>query len=174
VLTIGRGVGYADETRRCIERVFVATDDSEPSEAAIETAFRLPPEDRLNLIFCSVADVDHERKSDALESDDVMLGNRLTARAETIADRAVALALARGIAAESRVLEGDPSEALVAAAVQEQADLIVLGSHGRRGMQRLLLGSVAETVVRTAPLPVLVVPVSVAVGVTAKKSRRPA
>jgi nucleotide-binding universal stress UspA family protein len=176
VLTIGRSVSLRDGTRRCFERVLVATDGSEASEAAVETAFRLPPEDRETLIFCSVAKVAHvnDPKSDAPERDEPALGNRLSARAETIAGRAQELALARGVAAESRVLDGDPSEALVAAAVREQADLIILGSHGRRGIQRLLLGSVAETVVRAAPLPVLVVPISVSVGITAKASRQPA
>ena len=175
VLTIGRSVGFRDGTRRCFERVLVATDGSEASEAAVETAFRLPPEDRGTLIFCSVTNVDHvsDSESNALERDEPTLGNRLTAQAGTIAGRAQELALARGVAAESRVLEGDPSEALVAAAVQEQVDLIILGSHGRRGIQRLLLGSVAETVVRKAPIPVLVVPISVSVGITAKASRQP-
>jgi nucleotide-binding universal stress UspA family protein len=175
VLTIGRGVSLRDGTRRCFERVLVATDGSEASEAAVETAFRLPSEDRRTLIFCSVTNVDHvsDPESEAPERDEEALGNRLTAQAETIAGRAQGLALARGVAAESLVLEGSPSEALVAAAVREQADLIILGSHGRRGLQRLLLGSVAETVVRTAPLPVLVVPISVSVGITAKTSRQP-
>ncbi len=174
VLTIGRSIKLAAETRRCFEHVLVATDNSEPSEGAVETALRLPPEDRRKLIFCCVADVDHgvELESATPERDDSTLGSRLTARAETIAGRALALARARGVAAESRVVEGNPGEALVAAALQEQADLIVLGSHGRRGMQRLLLGSVAETVVKTAPLPVLVVPISAIVGVTAKESRK--
>lgn len=173
VLTIGRGLRLGDETRRCFERVVVATDDSEPSEAAIEIAFRLPPEDRRKLVFCCVADVDHAADAGPGTSDDPTLGNRLTARAQTVADRARTLALARGITAESRVLEGNPSEALNAAAEQEEADLIILGSHGRRGFERLLLGSVAESVVRTAAVPVLVVPHSVIVGITARKDRKP-
>jgi nucleotide-binding universal stress UspA family protein len=169
VLTIGRGLQLGDQTRRCLERVLVATDDSEPSEAAIEIAFRLPPEDRRKLVFCCVADVDHAADADPDTSDDPTLGNRLTARAQTIADRARTLALARGITAESRVLEGNPSEAINAAAAQEEADLIILGSHGRRGFERLLLGSVAESIVRTAAVPVLVVPHSAVVGITARR-----
>jgi universal stress protein A len=52
---------------------------------------------------------------------------------------------------------GRPSEEIVKGAKEWSADLIVIGSHGRRGMQRALLGSVAEAVMRHAPCPVVVV-----------------
>jgi len=53
---------------------------------------------------------------------------------------------------------GDAAEEIVRYARQHQVDLIVLGTHGRTGVTRVLLGSVAERVVRTAPCPVLTVP----------------
>lgn len=53
---------------------------------------------------------------------------------------------------------GDPRAAIVDQAVSKGADLIVMGTHGRRGVRRLLLGSVTETVLREAPCPVLTVP----------------
>jgi nucleotide-binding universal stress UspA family protein len=53
---------------------------------------------------------------------------------------------------------GDAAAAIVQQAVTTQADLIVMGTHGRRGFRRMLLGSVAETVLREAPCPVLTVP----------------
>jgi nucleotide-binding universal stress UspA family protein len=53
---------------------------------------------------------------------------------------------------------GKPPAEIVKEAKEWPADLIVIGSHGRRGIQRFLLGSVAEAVVRHAPCPVLVVP----------------
>jgi nucleotide-binding universal stress UspA family protein len=57
-----------------------------------------------------------------------------------------------------RILEtGDPVEVILRTAAKLPADLIVLGSHGRTGLARLLLGSVAEQVVRKATCPVLVV-----------------
>ena len=57
----------------------------------------------------------------------------------------------------SEVLTGSPARTIVDAARQHQCDLIVMGTHGRHGMAHLLLGSVAERVVRTAACPVLVV-----------------
>jgi nucleotide-binding universal stress UspA family protein len=52
---------------------------------------------------------------------------------------------------------GDPATEIVKAAQEWPADIIVMGSHGRQGISRVLLGSVAESVVRHAPCPVLVV-----------------
>jgi nucleotide-binding universal stress UspA family protein len=59
------------------------------------------------------------------------------------------------VAFEQRMLTGDPAGALVDFAKEEQIDLIVLGTHGRSGLSRLLMGSVAEAVVRRAECPVL-------------------
>lgn len=55
-----------------------------------------------------------------------------------------------------RLTMGDPAAEIVRIAADEQAEMIVLGTHGRTGMTRLLMGSVAEAVVRRAPCPVLV------------------
>lgn len=61
----------------------------------------------------------------------------------------------KSIVVEHRLLAGDPAEAIVRVAETENIDLIVMGTHGRRGLARLLMGSVAEAVVRAAPCPVL-------------------
>lgn len=53
--------------------------------------------------------------------------------------------------------EGDPRDQIVAVAEAEKADLLVMGTHGRRGLSRALIGSVAEAALRTAPCPVLTV-----------------
>jgi nucleotide-binding universal stress UspA family protein len=53
--------------------------------------------------------------------------------------------------------EGDAREGILAAARSERADLIVMGTHGRRGISRALIGSVAESALREAPCPVLTV-----------------
>jgi universal stress protein A len=58
---------------------------------------------------------------------------------------------------EHKLLVGDPASAIVETAENEDADLIVMGTHGRTGLTRLLMGSVAEAVVRKAKCPVLTV-----------------
>lgn len=65
--------------------------------------------------------------------------------------------LTGGLSAEARVAEGDPRAALVDTARAERADLIVVGSHGRSGLSKLLLGSVANHVVTHAPCTVVAV-----------------
>lgn len=62
----------------------------------------------------------------------------------------------RPVPVETRVVVGEPVWEICQAATREQADLIVMGSHGRTGLSHVLLGSVAERVVRHAPCPVLV------------------
>jgi universal stress protein A len=61
------------------------------------------------------------------------------------------------VAAEARLLQGLTAEEIVRVAREDDFDLIVLGSHGRRGLQRFLLGSVAARVLQTAPCNVLTV-----------------
>lgn len=56
---------------------------------------------------------------------------------------------------EHRLITGDPSSAIARLAEEEHADMIIMGTHGRTGLTRLLMGSVAEAVVRRAPCPVL-------------------
>lgn len=59
--------------------------------------------------------------------------------------------------ATARVVGGYPADTILDIAHQENADIIVMGTHGHTGIQRLLLGSVAEKVVRSSPVPVLTV-----------------
>lgn len=59
--------------------------------------------------------------------------------------------------AEKRVVSGDPAEEIIKAAGEEKADLIVMGTHGRKGLEYSLFGSVATKVVRHASVPVLTI-----------------
>jgi len=65
-----------------------------------------------------------------------------------------------GLVVTTRLLRGSTHESIVDAATQEHADMIVMGTHGRTGIQHLLLGSTAERVVRTSKVPVMTLRVS--------------
>ena len=67
---------------------------------------------------------------------------------------------ARRLAARRKVAVGPPAATILAEAKAERADLIVMGTHGRRGLPHVLMGSVAEAVIRKAPCPVLAVQAS--------------
>jgi nucleotide-binding universal stress UspA family protein len=151
VLTVHAGMRHAETSQRCFESIVVGIDESEPSDAAIQIVLELPANERRRVLFCSAAD-----SNDARE------------HAQRVLGKAIGLARARDISVSGLVISGTPHEALLIVAQQEGADIIVLGSHGRRGFQRLFLGSVAESIVRTAPLPVLVVRIQERVPVLAR------
>jgi nucleotide-binding universal stress UspA family protein len=69
-----------------------------------------------------------------------------------------ARATAAGVPVETTIRGGHPAREILDAIVEQASDLVVLGTHGRGGVEHLLLGSVAEKVVRKAPCPVMVVP----------------
>lgn len=58
---------------------------------------------------------------------------------------------------ETEIVDGSPAKEIVAYADEQDCDVVVMGTHGRSGVDRLLLGSVAERVVRSAPVPVLTI-----------------
>ncbi len=62
------------------------------------------------------------------------------------------------MALQARIVQGSPAREIVRVATELGAELIVMGTHGRRGVEHMLLGSVAERVVRTSTVPVLTVP----------------
>jgi nucleotide-binding universal stress UspA family protein len=82
-----------------------------------------------------------------------------TERQQLMAQMRALVAPAReaGVVVEVKLLEGGPAPAIELEAQERDVDLIVMGTHGRHGLERLLLGSVAESVVRRAPCPVLTV-----------------
>jgi nucleotide-binding universal stress UspA family protein len=81
---------------------------------------------------------------------------RLAEEAEKIVGEASRLAGGRGVAATT-VADGPAADAVVEAVKKSGHDLVVMGSHGHRGVERALLGSTAERVILNAPCPVLVV-----------------
>ena len=87
---------------------------------------------------------------------DKMLAD-VRADAQRQLDRLVAKAKKAGARAKGLLLEGVPHDRIVRAARSTRADLVVLGTHGRTGIGRVILGSVAARVVTLAPCPVLTV-----------------
>lgn len=137
-----------------ISAVLLATDLSATSSPAEHEAMRLAAGLGARLIAVSVIDPGTLK----------LPGGRFRARVDQIRDEReiaaqalVARAHDLGVPTAFLVWEGDPGEAIVDAATAEQADLIVLGSHGRHGIDRSLFGSVSDHVVRHAPCPVVVV-----------------
>ena len=144
--------GAAVSPRRTI---LLATELSAASVAATEEAFDLAARSHAELLIVSVID------PSALQ----LPGGRFRARIDQVRERresAVQDLVRRGRSRDLRVAfliwEGDPAESILEAAAAERVDVIVLGSHGRGPLGRLILGSVSEDVVRRARVPVIVVP----------------
>jgi nucleotide-binding universal stress UspA family protein len=80
---------------------------------------------------------------------------------QTLSDLSALAAPARriGLRADTEVREGGPAAEILDAARELPADLVVMGTHGRTGFERFVLGSVTETVLRRVPCPVLTVPI---------------
>lgn len=83
--------------------------------------------------------------------------DELTQAGEELVAKGARTLTEAGLAAQGRVVRGDPREALLEEARREDADLIVVGSHGRTGLSKLVMGSVATYVVTHATRSVLVV-----------------
>jgi nucleotide-binding universal stress UspA family protein len=137
-----------------LEVILLATDGSPASEGASEEAIDLATQVHARLLVISVLGA-ASRRSEASAEAAAPADSRdsLTSAAQAIVRRAKAA----GADATFLVWDGVPGEAIVAAADSENADLIVVGSHGRSGVSRFLIGSVSDYVVRHAHCPVMVV-----------------
>ena len=139
--------------------VLLAIDESEFSEAATKTviaqiAVKGTSVRVLHAVepiwYASSESLGAVERLEAMHGEAVHRGKELVARAEKELRDA-------GFEVSSRVMDGDPREVIVEQAEKQKADLIVLGSHGRRGWRRLVLGSVSEAVARYAPCSVQIV-----------------
>lgn len=84
----------------------------------------------------------------------------LAQEAQKSLDEAVAPLRANAIDVETVILQGTPAEAILTYATDNKIDLIVMSTHGRTGLTRIVFGSVAESVLRRSPCPVLLVRVA--------------
>ena len=137
-----------------IETILLATDGSPASKGASDEAIDLAVRLGGRLLVVSVLGTSSrpsEASADAVGPVDSR--DSLTTKAQSIVQKAKAA----GVDATFLVWDGDAGEAIVAAADSENADVIVVGSHGRSGVSRFLIGSVSDYVVRHAHCPVMVI-----------------
>jgi len=137
-----------------LDKVLLATDLTDASAAATDEAFVLAQRLGAALLVVSVIDPGSLRLPGGRFTERV---DQVRARREVAAQQLVERGRGVGVRVSFLVWEGNPGEAIVEAADAEDADLILVGSHGRGAVGRVLLGSVSEFVVRNAHCPVLVV-----------------
>lgn len=145
---------HADTPVRALEDVLVATDGSEPATAAVEHAVALAAAADATLHVVNVVDVTVTLPEgagapvfEALED----AGEAATGRVQERASDADVETV------HEQLLSGSTDGAIVDYADEQDVDCIVLGTHGRTGVDRVLVGSVAERVARTARQPVICV-----------------
>lgn len=145
------------------QRILVPVDGSETSGRALATAVRMAresgPAARIRVVHVTEMAswaCGYETYGDGMEQ--VLAIMRDNAR--KILDEAMEVARAEGVVADQQLVDqfGERMGVAVATAAKLwNADVVVVGTHGRRGVDRLLLGSGAEEVIRQSPVPVLVV-----------------
>ena len=136
-----------------IGRILLATDLTAASEVATDWAFSLAERNGADLLVVSVIDPRELRQASQRTG---LRWDQVRDRRQAAAQELVARGHPSGLNVRVLVWTGDPGESIVSAAESEAADLIVVGTHGRGTIGRLLIGSVSEHVVRHAPCPVLV------------------
>lgn len=142
--------------KHAITTILVPTDFSEYSKQALSYAEMLAKPFEAKIVLIHVIDTVSYVVSESVQwTTDV--STRVQASVQPMLDGLVRDAQKRGVVAESRLSQGVPYDQIVKTAENVNADLIVMGTHGRTGMSHVLLGSVAERVVRLAPCPVLTV-----------------
>ncbi|WP_331233307.1 universal stress protein [Natronorarus salvus] len=136
-------------------RILVPLDDSDPARRAVEHATTHYPDAETTLLHVidPAASVVGGEVTD--DFDPVVRSGR--EEATRLFDAITTAEEFDGRALATETVVGSPAREILAYAEESEMDQIVIGSHGRSGVSRALLGSVAETVVRRAPVPVTVV-----------------
>lgn len=138
------------------DRILVPTDGSVEGERAVRHALDLAEAhgaDVHALYVVNTASYAGLPMESSWEGVDELLRSDAEAAVESVTE----LAAGRDVDVETAVTEGSPSRQIVRYAENNGCDLIVMGTHGRGGLDRLLLGSVTEKVVRSSSIPVLTV-----------------
>lgn len=143
------------------KRILAPVDGSSTSDFALREAIKFVIDQKAGLrIIHVIEDVVPVWDVELLNINEIrealrQTGERVLAKTEAVARDA-------GIKAETRLIESTPPGARIASVIAAEAkawpaDMIVIGTHGRRGVDHLLMGSVAEGVVRISPVPVMLI-----------------
>jgi nucleotide-binding universal stress UspA family protein len=142
-----------------IERILVPLDHSPGGDAILDYACAVARGTNASITLLHVHDPPNEMIG--MVPGATVEGETIAEHAAGVAllDRAVELLRGHGITPLDRIVEraASPSDAIVSHARRGAYDLVVMGTHGRKGLSRLVIGSVAEHVLRDAPCPVLTV-----------------
>jgi nucleotide-binding universal stress UspA family protein len=135
--------------------ILVPTDFSEGAERAASYAFEMAAQVGAQVHLLNAYQI-------SVYPGDRSMAGRLMDELQALGEKGLKELAAKyptkGAAGQQLVKVGDPRDVIIATASELHADLIVMGTQGRRGLKRMFIGSVAEAVVRTAPCAVLVVP----------------
>jgi nucleotide-binding universal stress UspA family protein len=142
------------------QRILVPVDGSHTSTLGLQEAIRIAVDQRATLRLVHVVDelVVAQNFDGYFNTGDLL--DALRDAGKKALHNALALTRKHGLKAESSLFEslgGRISETIVKEAKKWRADLIVIGTHGRRGVTRMVLGSDAEAILRVTPVPVLLV-----------------
>ncbi len=155
VLAVHAGMKPPD---RLFSTLLIAVDDSDPADAAVRLASAIARATGGKAVLCSAIDIeDVLEKAGTYGYDPTPFLDGMRDSAKDVIGRAITHGGFAAGTAEPAIIEAEPAKGIIAEAEWRGADCIVIGSHGRRGLGRLFLGSVAENVLRHSPIPVLVV-----------------
>lgn len=137
------------------DRILIATDDSEPAQQAIEEA--ITQAEAFDATLHAVYVLEAAEPEPGV--DDPATREGVDTSADQALDRVVTAGRERELDGEivSAVVRGQPAAAILQYASEHDIDLIVVGTHARTGLDRLIVGSVAEHVIRKSPVPVVTV-----------------
>jgi len=139
------------------ESVLVPTDGSEAATAAVEHALAVAERYDATVHVLSVVDMEALAGASSVGMSVPDVAQDLEAEHETATETIADRCERRGIEVETRVEQGTPHRAIARYVDERGIDLVTMGTHGRTGLDRLLLGSVTDRVIRTSPVPVLTV-----------------
>ena len=135
--------------------ILVAYDGSAPAQQAVEYAVREHPDEEL--ILLRVVELADSYTDASISLFQETLKERRKEAATELSEDVLELLDPETVAFETETVVGDPAREIVAYAEEHDIDHVIVGSHGRKGVSRVLLGSVAEKLVRRTPVPVTVV-----------------